>query len=305
VLTGAGIAASAVDSIALGGSGALVIAGVTLPPMGAIFLGAAVGATSVGSLVCLVIKLWESGQTKALAYLNEILTHLHELKQVNTEFLYYLNDTEKCSNRVLAFLEPFKASIRSQSPRFRRANSEICLHAIVATGELIKSIEKISDIDLDKWFFHNVSSTRSICASKPNKHEEAFCSFLRMIKSNREMLVMSVEHLERVFLSLEAIYSGLIVEKQELITERDHADIALALTTLEHVTDRIFSFLKFSYFSERSVHARLASFLARVNTSLQAKLGEVQRSGFLARLLSRFDTSYGKFDFIHRLFQKQ
>jgi hypothetical protein len=298
VLTGAGIAASAVDSLALGGSGALVIAGVTLPPMGAIFLGAAVGATSVGSLVCLVIKLWESGQTKALEYLNEILAHLHELKQVNTEFLYYLNDTEKCSNRVLAFLDPFKTNIRSQSVRFRKANSEICLHAILATNELITSIEKISQIDLDKWFFHSsqVSATRSICfhSSKQNQNEETFYSFLRMVKSNREMLVMSVEHLERVYLSLESIYSSLILDKQELISEPDHAEIELALTSLEHVTDRIFSFLRFSYHSEKSVHARLAAFLAKVKASLQTKLSETEQSGFFMRLLSRLDYSSGK-----------
>ena len=65
----------AVDSIALGGSGALVVSGLALPPLGAILFGAALGAAGIGSLVQLFIKLWTSGQTKALEYLREILFH--------------------------------------------------------------------------------------------------------------------------------------------------------------------------------------------------------------------------------------
>lgn len=41
--------------------------------MGAILIGSAIGAVSIGSILFLIIRLWQTHQFKAIGYLNAIL----------------------------------------------------------------------------------------------------------------------------------------------------------------------------------------------------------------------------------------
>lgn len=62
MVSGASTVGAAVESVAWGGAGALVLGGFSFPPLGAILLGASVGAFGLGTILLLIIKLWEKHQ---------------------------------------------------------------------------------------------------------------------------------------------------------------------------------------------------------------------------------------------------
>ena len=151
MVTGATMATGAVESIAFGGAGSLVLGGFSFPPLGAVLVGAGVGAIGIGSLMLLMFKLWEKHQFKALAYLRQILTNLNKLNNANLAFMEYMNKSEEDANKILTNMEFFKRNFSNGSNRYRKVNYEICLKAIESTNDIIKCINGISLIDLSEW----------------------------------------------------------------------------------------------------------------------------------------------------------
>lgn len=150
-MTGATVATGAVESVAFGGAGALVLGGFTFPPLGAILLGAGVGAIGIGGLIMLIFKLWEKHQFKALAYLREILFNLNKLNNANLAFMEYMNRSEEDANKILTSMDFFVKNVKNGSHRYRRVNNDICLKAIDSTNDIIKCINNISGIQLAEW----------------------------------------------------------------------------------------------------------------------------------------------------------
>jgi hypothetical protein len=151
MVAGASLVGGAVESLAFGGAGALMLGGVSFPPLGAILLGAAIGAIGIGSLLMLIFKLWEKHQFRALAYLREILTQLNALNNANLGFMEHMNKSEEDANKILTSMDFFKSNVKTSSVRYRKVNHEICLKAIESTQEIIKCINNISSIDLREW----------------------------------------------------------------------------------------------------------------------------------------------------------
>ncbi len=145
------MATTAVESLAFGGSGTLMLGGFSFPPLGAILLGAGVGAIGIGSLLLLIFKLWEKHQFKALDYLREILTNLNKLNNANLAFMEYMNRSEEDANKILTNMEFFKSNVKNGSNRYRKVNNDICLKAIDSTNGIIACINSISRINLSEW----------------------------------------------------------------------------------------------------------------------------------------------------------
>ena len=148
---GAGAVGTAVEISAFGGAGALVLGGLSFPPLGAILIGAVLGAFSIGSIIFLIMKLWEKHQFKALEYLRLILEKLNALNSANIAFMNYMNKSEEDASRIVTNLNFLKMSVKSGSKRFRKASSEMCGKAIDSTHNMIQCIEKINKIDIDQW----------------------------------------------------------------------------------------------------------------------------------------------------------
>lgn len=151
MVSGASGVGAVVESLAFGGTGALVLGGISFPPIGAILLGAAVGAIGIGSLLYIIIKLWKKHQFKALAYLQMILDQLNKLNSANLAFMNYMNKSEEDSNKILMNIEFFKRNVKNGSSRYRKANADICKAAIGSTKQMISCISEISAIDLKQW----------------------------------------------------------------------------------------------------------------------------------------------------------
>ena len=149
--TGAGVTGMAVESIAFGGAGAIVLGGLSFPPLGAILIGAALGAFSIGTILFFIIKLWEKQQFKALEYLQLILEKLNKLNSANLVFMDYMNKSEEEANKILTNMDYLKQNVKSSSQRYRKTNSNICKKAIASTSDMIKCIENIEQIDISQW----------------------------------------------------------------------------------------------------------------------------------------------------------
>ncbi|RNA30101.1 hypothetical protein BpHYR1_005449 [Brachionus plicatilis] len=156
MITGASATTAAVESIAFGGTGVLVLGGLSFPPLGAILLGASVGAFGIGSLLLLMIKLWEKHQYKALEYLRLILDKLNKLNSANLSFMGYMNRSEENAHKILTNMEFFKRNVKNSSPRYRKINAAVSSKAAQSTNEIIETIYKIDQIDLSKWCNHHI-----------------------------------------------------------------------------------------------------------------------------------------------------
>lgn len=149
--TGASATSMALESIAFGGAGTLVLGGLTFPPLGAVLVGAAIGSCSIGSILFLIIKLWQKQQFRAIEYLTLILENLNKLNIANLAFLDYMNKSEEEANRILVNLHTLTETIKSGSHRYRKLNSEICNKAVDSTKDMIKCINEIDKINVTEW----------------------------------------------------------------------------------------------------------------------------------------------------------
>lgn len=109
------------------------------------------GALGIGSLLLLIIKLWQKHQFKALAYLRQILDQLNMLNSANLAFMDYMNKSEEDANSILTNIEFFKRNVKTGTPRYRKTNANICLKAIQSTKDMISTINQITSIDLKQW----------------------------------------------------------------------------------------------------------------------------------------------------------
>jgi hypothetical protein len=151
MVAGSSTAGAIVESVAFGGAGTLLLGGIQFPPLGAILLGSAIGAIGIGSLLCLIIKLWEKHQFLALGYLKQILDQLYKLEIANLGFMGYMNKSEEDSNQALTQLDFLKKNVKSSSLRYRKINAEICFKAVDSTNQMISIIDEISNIDMQQW----------------------------------------------------------------------------------------------------------------------------------------------------------
>jgi hypothetical protein len=151
MISGATAVGGAVESVAFGGAGALVLGGLTFPPLGAILIGAAIGAVSIGSVLFLIIRLWQSHQFKAIGYLNAILDKLNKLNSSNLVFMDYMHKSEEESNKILTNIEFLKRNVGTGSLRYRQTNAAICNKAIESTNDMIKCIKRIDQININDW----------------------------------------------------------------------------------------------------------------------------------------------------------
>ena len=120
---------------------------------GAILLGSAIGAVGIGTLLLLIIKLWEKHQFLALGYLRQILDNLYKLENANLGFMEYMSKSEQEANQVLVQMDFFKRNVKSSSSRYRKVNADICFKAVESTNQMIATIEEISNIDLKQWIY--------------------------------------------------------------------------------------------------------------------------------------------------------
>jgi hypothetical protein len=166
MVSGAGAVSGAVESVAFGGAGTLLLGGFSFPPIGAILLGAAVGAIGIGSLLLLIIKLWEKHQFKALGYLREILDKLNKLNSANLAFMDYMNKSEEEANKILTNIEFFKRNVKASSKRYRKTNAEVCVKAIRSTTDMIECINEIAQMDMRQWIGDNEVPKLSMLGSE-------------------------------------------------------------------------------------------------------------------------------------------
>jgi hypothetical protein len=148
---GAAVIESAISSAAFGGAGALAISGVSLPPLGAMLMGILIGGTALSGIVYLVKKLWAKHQYKALAYLNELLKKLDQLNSSNLVFTGLIVKASSSAESLSVNLNELKTNACNGSPRFRKANADICKRSIASTKAVIKSIKEIDNMDLNQW----------------------------------------------------------------------------------------------------------------------------------------------------------
>lgn len=73
------------------------------------------------------------------------------MNAANLQFMDYMNRSEEDANKILSNLDYLKNSVSSNSPRYRKTNSEICKKAIVSTSDMIKCIHKINAININQW----------------------------------------------------------------------------------------------------------------------------------------------------------
>ena len=165
---GVGAAQMAIESSILGGIGALVIGGVTFPPMGAIVLAAVLGSLGVGTMFYVVKRLWESHQYKAIGFLKEILKKLDELSLANTEFVKLMNKSSVHASRLHINIVQLRKISFDPSTRSRKANIAICGRSIESTKQIIETMNQVNKFDLSSWIareeisFHDAKMTNNI-----------------------------------------------------------------------------------------------------------------------------------------------
>jgi hypothetical protein len=120
MISGASLGGAVVESVAFGGAGTLVLGGISFPPIGAILLGSAIGAVGIGTLLLLIIKLWEKHQFLALNYLRQILDNLYKLENANLGFMEFMSKSEQDANQILVQMDFFKRNVKSSSSRYRK-----------------------------------------------------------------------------------------------------------------------------------------------------------------------------------------
>ena len=141
----------AIQSSVMGGIGALVVGGVTFPPMGAILLGALIGSLGMGTIFYMVKRLWENHQYKALGFLKEILKKLDELNVANTEFVKLMNKSSVHATRLQINIEQLKKLSLDESIRTKKANIAICERALESSRLIIKTMDVVNQFDLSSW----------------------------------------------------------------------------------------------------------------------------------------------------------
>ena len=120
MISGASLGGAVVESVAFGGAGTLILGGISFPPIGAILLGSAIGAVGIGTLLLLIIKLWEKHQFLALNYLRQILDNLYKLENANLGFMEFMSKSEQDANQILVQMDFFKRNVKSSSSRYRK-----------------------------------------------------------------------------------------------------------------------------------------------------------------------------------------
>ena len=120
MISGASLGGAVVESVAFGGAGTLILGGISFPPLGAILLGSAIGAVGIGTLLLLIIKLWEKHQFLALNYLRQILDNLYKLENANLGFMEFMSKSEQDANQILVQMDFFKRNVKSSSSRYRK-----------------------------------------------------------------------------------------------------------------------------------------------------------------------------------------
>lgn len=149
VIGGGAAAGGCVVAEAFGGFGALVIAGTAFPPATAIIGACILGGVCAGTAIMMVKKFWARHQLKALSYLDQIFEGLVQLNSANIHFMSYMADAEEKANFVSQHLQDIQLCLESE--RQRRANHDVCVHAIESTSSMIESLKQISNIDISKW----------------------------------------------------------------------------------------------------------------------------------------------------------
>ena len=141
---------AAIESSALGGTGALVLGGLAFPPLGALIAAAVVGGLAVGSVFSLIVKLWQMHQFKALDYLQLILADLSKLSQANVSFMGHMRRSKENMNTLLSSVTMLRTTIGQPSARQRRSYAKTCDQAISSTKAMIDCIKMLEHIDLQE-----------------------------------------------------------------------------------------------------------------------------------------------------------
>lgn len=136
----------------LGGVGVVVIAGVTVSPVGVIILSIAGGAAIIGAigfLVSRILKDYGKFRTRAVQYL-EWLSKLSTYLLQDIENMKQLSHTTNIhSDRLQSQLQAVKISLSSEKQR--KKNAAICLRTKKSLEDFYYSLQYIVKIDLTQW----------------------------------------------------------------------------------------------------------------------------------------------------------
>ncbi|CAM6005826.1 unnamed protein product [Sphagnum balticum] len=136
----------------LGGVGVVVVAGVTVSPVGVIILTIAGGAAIVGGIGFLVSRLLKDYgklRTRAVQYL-EWLSKLSIYLQQDIENMKQLSHTTNVhSDRLQSQLQAIKISLSSEKQR--KKNAAICLRTKKSLEDFYYSLQDIMKINLTHW----------------------------------------------------------------------------------------------------------------------------------------------------------
>ena len=140
---GAG-AIAAVESAGLGGAGALVLGGISFPPIGALIAASVVGGIAFGTVFG---KLRQRQQLKSLEYLKLKLEDLDKLSEANLSFIKNTRNSKENMNALTYILETLKTSLENPTPTQRLKYAEKCEEAVQSTVNIIDCIHQLNRID--------------------------------------------------------------------------------------------------------------------------------------------------------------
>ncbi|CAF1260213.1 unnamed protein product [Adineta steineri] len=148
-VSGALAAGGLLVSEAMGGFGALIVAGTAFPPVAAIISASLLGGIGAITVVTLVKTFWARHQHNALMYLGKIFESLVRLNAANMYFIGYMTDAEEKAVAVSQHLKNIQGCLESE--RQRRVNRDACTRTIESTTAMINSLKEISSIDISEW----------------------------------------------------------------------------------------------------------------------------------------------------------
>jgi hypothetical protein len=159
---GFGCAAGAVAGVAgtgtivalpiLGGAGALVITGLTIPPWGAILAVGFASLAIIGGVAALIewarLK-FSDHQLRAQGFLTQLNECLDGMVEQTLEIQQDLNQSVTGSENLKDNIEIIRRSL--QNPSFYSVNREICAKTRESTSSLIESLETILKLNPIEW----------------------------------------------------------------------------------------------------------------------------------------------------------
>ena len=150
LFAGAGMTASAsaaiIDSLALGGTGSIIMFGVAFPPLGIVILSSAIAGFCISAMILILTKLWQRRQMTGLKDLDNRENDAKSLAQYNNSFRNIIDKRDEIKNKLAVNIDFLKKNDANKSERFHKIKLQACNESIKAIDDLLETSDEMANL---------------------------------------------------------------------------------------------------------------------------------------------------------------